>query len=280
MSTITELLHNLEAAESADVQVAVLNELCTLLCIGMEELVRSFDSRHAVRLLLRTLQRGSSDTNVVVLCHRAVALVMEMVPRSCATVLGAGAMPLFVRHLQNAVQAGHASELVEEILKSLERVSRDDPQAIIAFPGAVQATISAMHQGPTCTKAALAILANVCRRFSRPAAPQASPTAEEGAVADTCTSSHRKRSRKGSEASSGASPHAALNDDEMITGAIAPAVLQLLREAAEQPTVEVFERACACVGDVADPRREPPPQNLTPEMAGTSTTSSSSSSSG
>ena len=37
--SIPDLLRDLDLAESVDVQIVVLNELCTLLCFGMEVFV-------------------------------------------------------------------------------------------------------------------------------------------------------------------------------------------------------------------------------------------------
>eukprot|EP00668_Euglena_longa_P002397 GGOE01002776.1.p1 GENE.GGOE01002776.1~~GGOE01002776.1.p1 ORF type:complete len:1892 (-),score=512.93 GGOE01002776.1:169-5844(-) len=220
-------LTRLETTVDAKVQTEILDELCTMLCIGMEDHVRAFDVEFAVKVFVKVLQTTEND-NVVVLCSRAIALVLEMIPRSCRHVVDIGTMPILIKYLS---LSENNPELAEEILKSCEKVSVDDPQAIIAAQGAVQAITASMEFTPAhLHKTTVAILSNVCRKSQQ---KKASPS----------------RGRK---------HEARPEQDANMLKEVIPALLKLMEQSTSEASREVVERVCTCIANVVDVRGPAP----------------------
>eukprot|EP00667_Euglena_gracilis_P000124 EG_transcript_124 len=225
-------LARLDATKDEKAQTEILDELCTMLCIGMEEYVRGFDVDFAVKVFVKVLQTAEND-NVVVLCSRAIALVLEMIPRSCRHVVDIGTVPILIKYLS---LAEHNPELAEEILKSCEKVSVDDPQAIVAAQGAVQAITASMEFTPAhLHKTTVSILSNVCRKAQQ----------------------HGKEKSKVSQSGKGRKQEVHHDQDANMLKEVIPALLKIMEQSNNEASREVVERVCTCIANVADVRGVP-----------------------
>jgi len=225
-------LASLESTDNAKVQADILDELCTMLCIGMEDYIRGFDVDLGIQVLVKLLKKTPHD-NILILSIRAIALILEMIPRSCNRVVAAGATPMLIKYLATSE---HNPDLAEEILKSLEKISIDDPEAILVHHGGVQAIIACTEVAPQrLHKLPAGILSNITRKVSQPSKPSKGKHSSKSKRSDVFgTKSH--------------------DIDVLITQEILPALVKLMEQAKRDAGREVVERVCVCIANVADVR--------------------------
>jgi hypothetical protein len=149
-------------SEDANERLAYLNEVCTMLCIAMEEYITSFDLGTVVPALLNALPKNINDNNEeeAILIARALALILDVVPRSCPVVVSNGAVPKFISLLKGRSSA----PLVEELLKCLDKISIENPE-VLMVDGFVPILLECLQTFSEALKiVALKVVGNLCRR--------------------------------------------------------------------------------------------------------------------
>eukprot|EP00755_Sulcionema_specki_P005057 Sspe_Gene.31687::Locus_15606_Transcript_1_1_Confidence_1.000_Length_6859::g.31687::m.31687/K10590/TRIP12; E3 ubiquitin-protein ligase TRIP12 len=132
------LLEQLIAAKNASSEpamVSICEEICTLLCIGTDEHIRGIDPNHLVKNLGEILKMQSTIAELKVFAMRAIALTLDIVPRTGSVVVSNDILPLIVSHLNNP---DTSPQLAEELIKALESISSDSPFSIVKAGGLVE----------------------------------------------------------------------------------------------------------------------------------------------
>lgn len=143
-------------------RIGYLNEICTMLCIAMEEYIISFDLYSTVPALTNALPHIINDQNEeeVILIVRALALILDVVPRSCPIVVSSGSVPKIVTLLKEKTSAS----LTEELLKCLDKISIENPEVLMTI-GIVPILLQCLAIFNESLKlAALRVVSNLCRR--------------------------------------------------------------------------------------------------------------------
>eukprot|EP00754_Rhynchopus_humris_P016004 Rhum_TRINITY_DN14488_c5_g1::Rhum_TRINITY_DN14488_c5_g1_i1::g.92592::m.92592 len=125
------LLAQLSAAlksKNEAVMVGIIEEICTLLCIGTEDCLRGIDSDEYVSTLTEVLMLNSPIPELSVFAMRAIALVLDSIPSSATASVAEAVVPLVISQLS---QPTVTPQLAEEVLKTLEALSLDHPHAVM-----------------------------------------------------------------------------------------------------------------------------------------------------
>ncbi len=147
---------------SVDERISFLTECTTMLCIAMEEYIISFDLHTNVPVLLNAFPKHVTVENEeeAILIARALALILDVVPRSCPVVVQNNAVPKFISLLKGESNAA----LVEELLKCLDKISIENPQ-VLMVDGFVPRLLECLQTFNEALKiVALKVVANLCRR--------------------------------------------------------------------------------------------------------------------
>ncbi|KAJ9447832.1 putative ubiquitin fusion degradation protein C12B10.01c [Diplonema papillatum] len=131
----SELLFQLSKAKAAknEVKMVVACEtLCTLLCIGSEDQLRCIDACVFVEALSDILVMDVVLPELKVFAMRAIALILDSVPRSGPVAVANEVIPLTVNLLSTPCIT---LPLAEELIKALESLSLDYPRVILQADG-------------------------------------------------------------------------------------------------------------------------------------------------
>ncbi|KAL9649546.1 hypothetical protein ABK040_003224 [Willaertia magna] len=150
-------------------RISILNELSTFLCIGIEEFIQSFDvyswcsilipfMKDQLKNLNKNLKNNLKNKNLeynleslnleslqqlqeeFILIVRTLALILDLVPRSCSVVLQYSPIGTFLELLilDNSLQKLNLQNfiflnenLLEEIVKCLEKITMEEPMKLL-----------------------------------------------------------------------------------------------------------------------------------------------------
>eukprot|EP01060_Flectonema_neradi_P007504 TRINITY_DN15236_c1_g1_i2.p1 TRINITY_DN15236_c1_g1~~TRINITY_DN15236_c1_g1_i2.p1 ORF type:complete len:2083 (+),score=363.11 TRINITY_DN15236_c1_g1_i2:112-6360(+) len=132
---INGLLQQLQFAKktkSEVLMVGLCEEICTILCIGSEDHIRVIDASEFVKILSEILMMQSSLPELKVFAMRAIALILDIVPRSGPATVASDVIPLALNLLS---QPDVTIQLAEELIKTIECLSLDFPHLILDKSG-------------------------------------------------------------------------------------------------------------------------------------------------
>ena len=108
--------------------VALCEELCTLLCIGTEDILRGIDGTEFVSTLSGVLLLDTCIPEVKVFAMRGLALILDLVPTAGTPAIAQDVVSLAINQLS---QPDTTVPYAEELLKALEALSLEHPSAIM-----------------------------------------------------------------------------------------------------------------------------------------------------
>ncbi|XP_028896732.2 uncharacterized protein LOC105213092 isoform X4 [Zeugodacus cucurbitae] len=153
-SKAQQLLQGLQSHdESQQLQAAI--EMCQMLVMGNEDTLAGFPIKQVVPALI-TLLRMENNFDIMNNACRALAYMLEALPRSSGTVVEA--VPVFLEKLQ-AIQC---MDVAEQSLTALEILSRRHNKAILQANGVSACLTFLDFFSINAQRAALAITANCC----------------------------------------------------------------------------------------------------------------------
>ncbi|XP_004537340.1 uncharacterized protein LOC101452566 isoform X2 [Ceratitis capitata] len=153
-SKAQQLLQGLQSNdESQQLQAAI--EMCQMLVMGNEDTLAGFPIKQVVPALI-TLLRMENNFDIMNNACRALAYMLEALPRSSGTVVEA--VPVFLEKLQ-AIQC---MDVAEQSLTALEILSRRHNKAILQANGVSACLTFLDFFSINAQRAALAITANCC----------------------------------------------------------------------------------------------------------------------
>uniref|UniRef100_A0A1B0C8C6 E3 ubiquitin-protein ligase n=2 Tax=Lutzomyia longipalpis TaxID=7200 RepID=A0A1B0C8C6_LUTLO len=153
-SRAQQLLQGLQSQdESQQLQAAI--EMCQMLVMGNEDTLAGFPIKRVVPALI-TLLRMEHNFDIMNNACRALAYMLEALPRSSATVVDA--IPVFLEKLQ-VIQC---MDVAEQSLTALEILSRRHNKAILQASGVAACLTYLDFFSINAQRAALAITANCC----------------------------------------------------------------------------------------------------------------------
>uniref|UniRef100_A0A1B0DRJ3 E3 ubiquitin-protein ligase n=1 Tax=Phlebotomus papatasi TaxID=29031 RepID=A0A1B0DRJ3_PHLPP len=153
-SKAQQLLQGLQSQdESQQLQAAI--EMCQMLVMGNEDTLAGFPIKQVVPALI-TLLRMEHNFDIMNNACRALAYMLEALPRSSATVVDA--IPVFLEKLQ-VIQC---MDVAEQSLTALEILSRRHNKAILQASGVAACLTYLDFFSINAQRAALAITANCC----------------------------------------------------------------------------------------------------------------------
>ncbi|GAB0099203.1 E3 ubiquitin-protein ligase TRIP12 [Sergentomyia squamirostris] len=153
-SKAQQLLQGLQSQdESQQLQAAI--EMCQMLVMGNEDTLAGFPIKQVVPALI-TLLRMEHNFDIMNNACRALAYMLEALPRSSATVVDA--IPVFLEKLQ-VIQC---MDVAEQSLTALEILSRRHNKAILQANGVAACLTYLDFFSINAQRAALAITANCC----------------------------------------------------------------------------------------------------------------------
>lgn len=153
-SKAQQLLQGLQSQdESQQLQAAI--EMCQMLVMGNEDTLAGFPIKLVVPALI-TLLRMEHNFDIMNNACRALAYMLEALPRSSATVVDA--IPVFLEKLQ-VIQC---MDVAEQSLTALEILSRRHSKAILQANGVSACLTYLDFFSINAQRAALAITANCC----------------------------------------------------------------------------------------------------------------------
>jgi len=152
-------------------QLTCLTELCNFLSIGTEDTVSGFRSDAFAPLLVQCM-RKEHNIDIMLLAARALTHLMEALPSSCATVVAAGAVPVFCEKLL----AIEFIDLAEQCLHALEKLSQEHTHILIK-EGALAAMLSFIDFfGISIQRKVVHTAANLCKRVPKACFPMVADT--------------------------------------------------------------------------------------------------------
>ena len=165
---INGLLQQLQFAKktkSEVLMVGLCEEICTILCIGSEDHIRVIDAQAFVKVLSEILIMKSLLPELKVFAMRAIALILDIVPRSGPATVAHDVIPLALDLLS---QSDVTIQLAEELIKSIECLSLDFPHLILERSGLQKLLL--WLEGLESAKERLhirviSILSNICSRL-------------------------------------------------------------------------------------------------------------------
>ncbi|XP_067615858.1 E3 ubiquitin-protein ligase TRIP12 isoform X2 [Eurosta solidaginis] len=153
-SKAQQLLQGLQSHdESQQLQAAI--EMCQMLVMGNEDTLAGFPIKQVVPALI-TLLRMDNNFDIMNNACRALAYMLEALPRSSGTVVEA--VPVFLEKLQ-AIQC---MDVAEQSLTALEILSRRHNKAILQANGVSACLTFLDFFSINAQRAALSITANCC----------------------------------------------------------------------------------------------------------------------
>lgn len=153
-SKAQQLLQGLQSPdESHQLQAAI--EMCQMLVMGNEDTLAGFPIKLVVPALI-TLLRMEHNFDIMNNACRALAYMLEALPRSSATVVDA--VPVFLEKLQ-VIQC---MDVAEQSLTALEILSRRHSKSILQANGVCACLTYLDFFSINAQRAALAITANCC----------------------------------------------------------------------------------------------------------------------
>lgn len=156
-SKAQQLLQGLQSHdESQQLQAAI--EMCQMLVMGNEDTLAGFPIKLVVPALI-TLLRMEHNFDIMNNACRALAYMLEALPRSSATVVDA--IPVFLEKLQ-VIQC---MDVAEQSLTALEILSRRHSKAILQANGISSCLTYLDFFSINAQRAALAITANCCQNL-------------------------------------------------------------------------------------------------------------------
>ena len=108
---------------------AVLEETCTMICVGGEMFVRSMDTTEYVHSLIQLIQHP--NINIAVLAMRGIALMADSVPRACSAMVAMEAIPELLSLAKRKTFLLSNPNFAEELLKGLEILSLEAHKSMI-----------------------------------------------------------------------------------------------------------------------------------------------------
>jgi hypothetical protein len=164
-----DLLSNNESQQESQ-----LSELTTWLCIGDEDYIRNFDIHSFVPMFLALMGKSGysglkpvKKREIKVLAARAVGLVLDIVPFSCAQVINFGAVEVLVDLLKTNDKE---VELAEEVLKCLQKIAVESPQQLLKQNNFMEILLKSVENLKTLSNTlmspALSLISNLCRKLS------------------------------------------------------------------------------------------------------------------
>lgn len=150
------------SSDSADERISFLSECTTYLCIAEEDYIVSFDLYTNVPALLNAFPKQITIDNEEesILVARALALILDVVPRSCPVIVQNNGVPKFITLLKEYSNPA----LVEELLKCLDKISIENPQ-VLMVDGFVPRLLECLQTFNEALKiSALKVVSNLCRR--------------------------------------------------------------------------------------------------------------------
>lgn len=154
-------------------QENMLNELTTMLCIGGEDYIRSFDMYSFLPAFIallptsKNLKTQAKKKEIIILAARAIGLVLNIVPHSCPQVISFGAVPVLIEQLKDK---NLNSELAEDVLKCLDKISIENPQVLLKEKDFITTLINSIEKlrlfSNGLVKPALSLISNLFRKLN------------------------------------------------------------------------------------------------------------------
>jgi hypothetical protein len=148
--------------------MALLNELCEVLSIGVEDVILNFSFEQLVSPLVWILQNCPELPELLILAARALAYMVEISPSVGASIAQSRAVPAlcgFLLHVEYI-------DLAEQCLQALERLSYNFPNHIVRS-GGLRAILQHLDFFPTSIqRMASSAAANCCARVNDSALSQ------------------------------------------------------------------------------------------------------------
>eukprot|EP01064_Diplonema_japonicum_P034365 TRINITY_DN7098_c2_g1_i1.p1 TRINITY_DN7098_c2_g1~~TRINITY_DN7098_c2_g1_i1.p1 ORF type:complete len:1583 (+),score=392.58 TRINITY_DN7098_c2_g1_i1:49-4797(+) len=158
-----EHLNALSRTSDLNIIMETLEQLSNLLCFGIEEVIRAFDVKMGMRVLLEVSKKSGDNEIVGVMAYRCMALALEYVPRSSEVLVAISGVPQLVGALKKCYDV----DKMEELLKILKYISIDDSTGALLQNSVVPATISSMErQDRRLHPTSISILENIILKIN------------------------------------------------------------------------------------------------------------------
>ena len=152
------MMAGLKADSDEGRQLDSLTELCEVLTMGSEDLLRNISVDTLVPLLVGLLN-AEHNPDIMLLASRALSHLMDLMPSWCAAVVHYEAVPLFCARLLTIEYI----DLAEQSLQALQKLSADHSTAIIKCRGLSAVLMFLDFFSTGVQRVAVSTAANLCR---------------------------------------------------------------------------------------------------------------------